>query len=178
MKSVRHLMLLGAVALTSACVSQPQTSQVPAPRPAPLPTPAPPTPPPAARDWRDLPLTPGAWFYNNSATGSQALFGPANSEAAFIVRCDRARRQVVLLRAGITTGNTMTVRTSFTARNLPLSVQAEPLPYVFSALAANDRLLDSVAFSRGRFTVEVPGTPTLVIPAWPEPARVVEDCRG
>jgi hypothetical protein len=35
-----------------------------------------------------------------------------------------------------------------------------------------------MVFSRGRFTVEVPGAPMLVIPAWPEPARVIEDCRG
>jgi hypothetical protein len=70
----------------------------------------------------------------------------------------------------------MTVRTSSTARNLPLSVQGQAAG-VFTSLSANDRFLDDMVFSRGRFTVEVPGTPMLVIPAWPEPARVVEDCR-
>jgi hypothetical protein len=35
-----------------------------------------------------------------------------------------------------------------------------------------------MAFSRGRFMVEAQGMATLVLPAWPEPARVVEDCRG
>jgi hypothetical protein len=72
----------------------------------------------------------------------------------------------------------MTVRTSSTARSLPVSVQAEPLPSASVGLTATDRLLDEIAFSRGRFTVELPGTPMLIIPAWPEPARVVEDCRG
>jgi hypothetical protein len=72
----------------------------------------------------------------------------------------------------------MTVRTSAGTRSLPLSLQAEPRAYVWSALPATDRLLDQIAFSRGRFTVEVPGTQMLVIPAWAEPARVVEDCRG
>jgi hypothetical protein len=72
----------------------------------------------------------------------------------------------------------MTVRTSYGARNFPLSVQAEPMAYVYTSLPASDRILDQIAFSRGRFTVEVPGQPMLVLPAWPEPARVVEDCRA
>jgi hypothetical protein len=116
--------------------------------------------------------------YRNEGATSQALFGPASSEASFVVRCNRARRQVTLSRQGSSSGNMMTVRTSFTARNLPVAAQAEPLPSVSATLPASDRFLDSIAFSRGRFTVEVPGQPMLVIPSWPEPARVVEDCRG
>ena len=179
MKPLRIGLMIGFLAAT-ACVPKreappPPPQPVPVERPRPVPVPP---PPPAAADWRDMRLTPGAWYYRNEGATSQAVFGPANSEASFIVRCDRARRQVTLSREGITSGNMMTVRTSSGARNLPLSVQAEPLPYVSSALPANDRFLDSIAFSRGRFTVEVPGKPMLVIPAWPEPARVVEDCRG
>jgi hypothetical protein len=94
------------------------------------------------------------------------------------VRCERARSQVSLWREGTTSGNTMTVRTSAGARNLPLSISAQPLAGVWAALPTGDRLLDEIAFSRGRFTIEVPGTQMLVIPSWPEPARVVEDCRG
>jgi hypothetical protein len=125
-----------------------------------------------------LPLTPGGWVYSAQAEASQAMFGPATGAATFIVRCDRARRQISLWREGTTSGNVMTVRTSGGARNLPLSVQTQPLPYVFSAVPPGDRFLDQIVFSRGRFTVEVPGTGMLVIPAWAEPARVVEDCRG
>ena len=179
MKSARIGLLLGLLA-AAACVPKREAPPPPQPeRPAPTPRPTyqVPPPPPAA-DWRDLPLTPGAWFYRNESGSSLALFGPANSEASFTVRCDRARRLVTLSREGITSGNMMTVRTSSGARNLPLSVQTEPLPYVSGSLNANDRFLDSIAFSRGRFTVEVPGAPMLVIPAWPEPARVIEDCRN
>ncbi len=143
--------------------------------PPPVRTPPPP-PPPA--DWRDIPLTPGNWVYRAEGQGSVALFGPATGEAAFAVRCDRSSRQIILSRHGSTSGNMMTIRTSYTARNFPLSVQAGPPPQATTPLFANDRFLDGMAFSRGRFTVEVPGTPMLVIPAWPEPARVVEDCRG
>jgi len=33
-------------------------------------------------------------------------------------------------------------------------------------------------FSRGRFMVHVDGLPDLILPSWPEPAHVIEDCRG
>jgi hypothetical protein len=177
MKPVRVAFLAGIVALASCA---PRSPAPPPPRPQPIEParPVPPPPPPAAADWRDIPLSRGTWFYSNQGGTSQALFGAPNSEGIFIVRCDPARRQVSLWREGTTSGNMMTVRTSFGARNFPLSVQAEPLPYVHTALPATDRFLDNMAFSRGRFTVEVPGTPMLVLPAWAEPARVIEDCRG
>jgi hypothetical protein len=178
MKSARVWMMLGAAAMATACVPQREAPPPPEqPQPTRIPPPAPPAPPPPPADWRDIPLTGGAWYYRNEGAVSQALFGPPQSEASLIVRCDRARRQVTLSRAGIATGNMMTVRTSSGARNFPLSVQAEPLPYVSAALSSNDRFLDGMAFSRGRFTIEVPGTTMLVLPAWPEPARVIEDCR-
>jgi hypothetical protein len=60
------------------------------------------------------------------------------------------------------------LRTTFGERTLPSG----------AALPATDPLLDELAFSRGRFTVDAAGTATLVIPAWPEPARVIGDCRG
>jgi hypothetical protein len=46
------------------------------------------------------------------------------------------------------------------------------------SLSPRDALLDAMAFSRGRFIVEQPGQPSLVVPAWAEFGRVVEDCRG
>jgi hypothetical protein len=179
MKSLRITLLLG-IAAAAACVPKrdtppplPQEQPVPVQRPRPVPP-----PPPAPADWRDIPLTPGGWSYRNEDTVSQASFGAANNGASFIVRCDRAARQLVLSRAGITSGNMMTIRTTSGARNFPLSVQSSPLPYVSATLPASDRFLDSIAFSRGRIIVEVPGTPMLVIPSWAEPARVIEDCRG
>lgn len=174
-----RILFLGSLVAAGACV--PQADPPPPPQPQPRPVqpasrPAPPQPAPA--DWRDIPLSQGDWYYNNQPNGSQALFGPANSEAAFVVRCDRARRQIVLSREGATSGNAMTIRTTSGARTYPLSVQTEPLQYVFATTGASDPFLDEMVFSRGRFTVQVPGTPMLALPAWPEPARVIEDCRG
>jgi hypothetical protein len=44
--------------------------------------------------------------------------------------------------------------------------------------AANDAVLDQIAYSRGRFAVEVQGLAPLIVPAWGEVGRVVEDCRA
>jgi hypothetical protein len=174
MKSLR-IALLFSVGAVAACAPRQAPPPPPPPVATPLPRPvAPPSPPPPAADWNDLALTPGSWTYRGEAAASLATYGGA--AGSFTLRCDRNSRQVTLSRSGITTGNTMTIRTSSTARNLPLSVQGEPTA-VFARLSASDRLLDAVVFSRGRFTVEVPGTQMMIIPAWPEPARVVEDCR-
>ena len=176
MRSAGGSWIVGAFALLAACVPQPSSPPPPPSSPAPV-LPPPPAPRPRASDWRDLPLSSGAWAYHSNASVSEAAFGPAG-RASFALRCDRARREIELARDGITSGNMMTIRTSSGTRNFPLSVRTEPTPIVTATVGAGDRFLDSIAFSRGRFTVEVPGTAMLVIPAWPEPARVIEDCRG
>ena len=180
MRRLRAPLLRVCVAVATGCVPR---REPPPPPPRQVEPPAPPSvratpPPPPQANWQDLPLAPGRWFYRSEGQNSLASFGPSENSASFTVRCDRSLRQVTLSREGITTGNMLTVRTSYSARSLPLSIQTAPLNSVFTNLPASDRFLDGMAFSRGRFTVEVPGMPMLVIPAWPEPARVVEDCRG
>lgn len=176
MKSVRLGLCLGAIAAIAGCVPAPRA---PAPQPPAPPPAAPPALPPAPpRAWQDLPLSPGTWRYEAASTGPQAVFGPVNGGPSFVVRCDQAARLVILARIGGASGGSagggaMTIRTSFGARSLPGSA-----PDVSASLPAQDSFLDSMVFSRGRFTVEVSGAPMLVIPAWPEPARVIEDCRG
>ena len=102
------------------------------------------------------------------------MFGSAQG-AQFIVRCESSR-QVSLIRAGGGGGDgSLTIRTSYGARALPASGQPEGLT---ARLASSDPLLDSIVFSRGRFAVEAPGLARLIVPAWPEAARVVEDCRS
>jgi hypothetical protein len=178
MKRLRSVALLGVIIAVAACVPRPR-EQPPAPQPkVQQPLPQPPAPPPPAIPWEDAQLTPGTWYYNITGATSQALFGPANSEAIFIVRCDRNRREISLSRAGTPGSNVMTVRTSTSARNYYVTAQREPLPYVSAVLPASDRFLDEMAFSRGRFAVENQGLAVLVLPTWPEPARVVEDCRS
>jgi hypothetical protein len=173
MKSTSGLLLLTLIVAVAACVPQREPPPQPQPRPRLPVQPPPPPPPPPPADWRDLPLTNGNWTYFSDGAGSQALFGVPGS-AAFSVRCERAQNRVTLVRDGIARGNVMTVRTSFGARNLPVAAGSQAA----AAVPASDRFLDTIVFSRGRFTIEVSGLPMLVIPSWPEPARVIEDCRG
>ena len=168
--SLLRLIPLAATILVSACIPATQPASPPPP-----PAPAAPTPPPPAPtvalgpDWRDWPLTPGTWRYTRQAGGSIANFGTGTP--ALTLRCDAATRRITLVRAGAQAG-TATIRTSSTTRPLPLQSGGT------AVLAAGDSLLDAMAFTRGRFVLERPGTPPLVVPAYAEIGRVIEDCRG
>ena len=157
-----------AGALLASCA--PRTAP-PAPAPAPPPPPPPvatPPPPPPAPGWPDAPLSPGDWSYRQDGAGPTAAFG-----TDFALRCDSDRR-ISLIRAAAA-GTALTVRTSSGQRALP----GAPGPAgLVARLGAADPLLDAIAFSRGRFAIEAEGVPQLILPAWPEPARVIEDCRG
>ena len=169
---------LFTIAVLGGCATKPGPDAAPTPA-RPLPRPLVVMPPPAPpAEWIDLPLTAGGWSYSATASGSQARFAAAEGETLFLVRCDRARGRVSLSRSGSPTDYLLRVTTSTAARPLSVEVEREPRLAIGAALGASDPLLDAIAFSRGRFMVEAAGLPRLVIPAWPEPARVVEDCRG
>lgn len=179
-QSVSLLGLLGVFAL-SACIP-PSPEPTPAPSPSPPPIARPPAPPPPARapvNWQDAPQSPGDWRYVRQGQMSQALFGEAQQGARLAISCDLSTRRVSLARAGNTSGRvTMTVRTEFQDQALNAGGQDMGTPMIAAQLAAADPLLDAMAFSKGRFAVEVPGTAPLYPPAWPEIIRVVEDCRS
>ena len=177
MKITRLLPILAVLAMLSTCA---------APRkPAPAPVLAPPlrpfaSIPPAAppTDWRDAALTPGNWTYEPGAAGSTARFGLDAAAPLTSLRCDRMAGRIALQRAGDAPGplplsiTTSTVTRAFTANPEPGATRQLGL-----ALGARDPILDAMAFSRGRFVIEVAGLPPLYLPAWPEVARVIEDCR-
>lgn len=174
MKFLPPILLLAAVAAVTACV--PRREPPPPPPPAPVtPPPEPPAPPPPAGDWRDVPLTPGAWSYRTDGRGSSVASFGSPQQPRFTVQCEAGARRITFSRPGIAGGSSLTVRTSYGARSLPGSPAAGGLS---AQLQARDPLLDQMAFSRGRFTIETPGATMLIIPAWPEPARVIEDCRS
>lgn len=165
------------LALLAGCVPAPTTApRAPAPRP--VVAPPPPAPPPApapSADWRDWPLTPGDWQYRSAPNGGSARYGTAGAPPVAVLRCDRVARQVTLLRAG-TAPATLTLRTTSVVRALPAAPDGTGM--LAMSFAANDSFLDALGFSRGRFVVEGGSLPVLVIPAWPEILRVVEDCRA
>lgn len=169
---------LAAPFLLSACVggaSAPAPEPMPEPRPEPRPAPPPP-PPPASADWRDFPLTPGTWTYAEGPGGSRAIFG-AGEGGRFSIACEASRRTIILMRPGQSPGSSLTIRTTSTARTLP-GTSLSSQQAIAAQLPASDRFLDAIAFSRGRFTVEAQDADMLVLPAWAEIGRVIEDCRG
>ena len=172
------LILVSILALTfAASCSERRVEPSPAPTPSPLPLPAPPPPPPPPRpaaNWLDAPITPGDWRWSMEAGQSVARFAGGLLE----LRCDRAAATVTLLRSGMAEGQVpMSVQTSSTSRSLSGTPIAGPPPMIAASFSARDNLLDAMAFSRGRFAVDVAGLQPLYVPSWPEVSRVVEDCR-
>lgn len=152
----------------------------PAPQPVPVPAPAPAppprsTPPPASADWRDWSATPGNWVYRQDDRGSIALFGRTGADAELTLRCDRARGRIYLSRRG--EGSVMVIRTSSTLRSVNAAPTGGTPAYHAVEFGPRDSLLDAIAHTRGRFVIEGTGVAPLVIPAWAEINRVIEDCR-
>ena len=173
----RLLTSLAGIAILSACAAprKPEPAALPPPPPRPVAT-AVPAPSPA--DWRDAALTPGNWSYEPGTGGSIARFGPDASTPLASLGCDRAAGRIALQRAGSAPGPLpLTITTSLATRAFTATPVAGATPQLTLAFASRDPILDAMAFSRGRFMVEVPGLPTLYLPAWPEVARVIEDCR-
>ncbi|WP_150291137.1 hypothetical protein [Sphingobium estronivorans] len=166
--------------LLASCVGAPQpptAGRAPAPVPASRSAPPPAPPPPAPVEWQDRDTTSGDWRYQVDGAGSVALFGVDAQSSLFLIRCDKAARRISLLRPG-PAGTAMTVRTSYGAVSWPAAAAVGTVPATQAIRAANDAALDRIVYSRGRFAVEVQGLPTLILPAWAEIGRVVEDCRA
>lgn len=172
-------LVFGCAATLAACATAPAPAPAPeppraAPTPVQTPPPTPPLPPPPTVDWADAPLAPGDWSYAQEGGTSVARYGPAG-QPSFIVRCEPGG-QVSLTRTGAVS-NLLAVRTSSAARTLPARA-ATGIAGTTASLPASDPLLDAMVFSRGRYAIDVPGQAMLVVPSWPEPGRVIEDCRS
>ena len=129
-----------------------------------------------AADWRTAALSAGAWSYRAVPTGSEAVFTDTGGTRRMVVRCASATRRVGLSVTSQAPASSIVVSASESERTLPARFDAQGFQIV-ADLAAQDPLLDALAMSRGRFAVAVPAGVTLVLPAWPEFARSIEDCR-
>lgn len=170
--------LLFASALTGCVAERVVPPAPPAPTPQPAPPPPMPAPVPAFANWRDAPQTPGTWTYQAEGNGSVAHFGTPGA-TLLSMRCDPARRTVTLARPGIAAAS---IPASVSTSNGTEPLSAAPVsgstpPMLAIVFDANDRRLDAMAFSRGRFALDINGLPTLYLPAWAEIGRVIEDCR-
>ena len=158
-----------------ACVPRgapPAPVPAPAPRPVPQPSPPPPRPEAPPADWQTGPLSPGDWSYTPSPATPLASY--RSDGISFTIRCQQGRA----IQLGVTgaQGDALLVRTSYGARRLP--AERVHLNEMLARLPTTDPLLEHMAFSRGHIQVSVEGGPSLVVPAWPEIGRVIEDCRG
>jgi hypothetical protein len=179
---LRAALPFAAVAALAGCVpppAPPPPAPTPTPAPAPQPTAAPPpVEAPTYDSWVDVPATPGDWYYQATATGGAARFGQPQTEARFSMVCDRTTRTVSLVRSGSSpVAVQMRIRTEMGDRLLDAVPSGGQLPTLVASLSAYDPFLEAMAFSKGRFAVEVQGLDPLYLPAWPEVTRVIEDCR-
>lgn len=172
-----HCFLTLILASLASCVSKPRAPAPPAPRPIvrPLPPPVQPAPPPAA--WVDRVATPGDWSVTEDAGGSIARFG---APQIFAIRCERGARRITMTRPGtLDAGRAarLTLRSTEAFAAYPLTNSPAEPGAVAASLGVDDRLLDAIAYTRGRFLVQTEGAPDLVLPAYAEVARVIEECR-
>ena len=128
-------------------------------------------------DIRTAPVAAGSWSYRATASGSEAAFMDAGTVRRLVVRCTRMTRTVSLSMTSTVTAPMVTVLTTDTGRLLPVRFDRQAFQLI-ADVPAGDPLLDALAFSRGRVALSISGLPPLVVPAWAEPARVVEDCRS
>ena len=143
---------------------------LPSPKPAPL---------PVVKDWREIMPPPGTWRWSHAGGRSTAQFVGSNGTALASLTCDAGSASVLLARSGNASEQVAMGVTTTGAGNRPLL--SDPLAgsagWIVAAIPARDRLLDAMAFSRGRFLLDVSGLPSLALPSWPEVSRVIEDCR-
>lgn len=176
-----NVLLSGCLVLTLLSACAPQTpSPAPVPAPRPIATAAAPAPPAAPRftgDWRDSPLTPGAWRWSAAGGQSVASFGLAGQSASIMLACIDGGS--VQLRLADTATNSTPIGIITSSGSFPLmsDVPQSGATAIVATLPARSPVLDAMAFSRGRFVIEVAGQSPSYVPAWPEVARVVEDCR-
>lgn len=142
--------------------------------------PPPPPPPEPERDWRDIAYAPGTWVYRDDDRGSVALYGEPNQDALFVVRCNMADRRIYFSRAGrLQSGSgTMAFRATHGTKGYAAQNGPSEQAYIVAMTEARDDYLDTLSFSRGRFTVAITGQPLLALPNWPQLIRVFEDCRS
>jgi hypothetical protein len=162
--------------LAASCVAPPVGG--PPPRPA---RPVTVAPPPAAVA-PPAPVQPGAveagtWSYARMSDSTAARFSSGDN-VRFALMCRLTERNVMIqfARKQHSIGEAdLVLRGSTATKAFRAKTTVGFVTYV--SVPATDPILDAIAFSRGRFGASVDGDERWY-PAWPEIARVVEDCRA
>ena len=131
----------------------------------------------AAQDLSTVQPVAGSWIYGATTSGTEARFNDAAGNTQLWVQCTRANRRISIARPATAAAPFLTVWTSSLTRNVPASFNPA-VNRLSIDLATFDPLLDAIVSSRGRVGYTIGTQPSLVVPPWPEPARVIEDCRA
>ena len=170
----KFVLVTALIVVVASCSGRMIPASAPSPSPTPSYRPLPPPPPPHVTNWRDAAITPGTWRWRMEGSRSVARF----AGDALVLSCNREAGSITLIRPGAADGAVpMTIQTSTLSRTLSAAALPGPPPVIALTLKPRDGLLDAMAFSRGRFAVEMAGLPTLYVPSWTEVSRVIEDCR-
>ena len=134
---------------------------------------------PAIPDLATATVMTGNWSWRQMADGSQAVFTNASNSSVpqITIQCIRATRRIKIAKPATAPAAYLGVWTSDQSKNLPASFDSAT-GRLSADLAASDAVLDLMAMSRGRLGFSVAGAAPLVVPSWPEVARVIEDCRA
>jgi hypothetical protein len=119
----------------------------------------------------------GSWRYTPTASGSEISFNSDVGLPQLTIRCTHVTRMLTIVKPAPSPATSLWVWTSLQVRMLPATFDAATLR-VSSSISAFDALADSMASSRGRIGFGTPGIAPLVVPAWGDVTRVVEDCRA
>lgn len=124
-------------------------------------------------DWRDAAPSEGHWQLVIDGARSSAHFG------AFTLACRKDGAVDLGIGGPPVSPSPMVTITTSAGR---VDRQGHGIPFHAGmaglTLPARDRLLDAIAFTRGRFMVEIEGRARMILPADPAVGRVIEDCRA
>ena len=119
----------------------------------------------------------GNWIYASATDGSEANFSNVTGNPQLWLHCTRATRRVTIAKPASAAAPFLNVWTSSLTQSVASGFNPATGRLTID-LGAYDPLLDAIVSSRGRIGVSVAGQPPLVVPAWAEVARVIEDCRA
>jgi hypothetical protein len=127
-------------------------------------------------DFSTARIAPGSWTYQALPGGSAARFIDSTGTARFSLECSKATRRVTISRTTSRPAASLFVWTTDVSRTIGVRFEPNAMRVAVD-LAGRDPLLDGMAYSRGRIAIAMAGAEALVMPAWPEAARTIEDCR-
>ena len=131
----------------------------------------------AAQDLSTAQPVAGNWTYAMTSGGTEARFADIAGNPQLWIQCMRATRRVGIARLATGAAPFLTIWTSSLSRAVPASFNPATGRLTID-LATYDPLLDAIVSSRGRVGYTIGAQPSLVVPPWAEPARVIEDCRA